>query len=174
MASKSIPPFRIEAKNDTGSFCVVDLANTSTQAKRKLADFGDDARMMDNAPLADVTPPDTAALQQANFVIEQLGRENMELRNKLAKYELRDTQQAALDAAARARVDAIVGPTPLPFDVGAKLRDIHTGAIVTVIAINPNGKPGFDWEFYDTAKNANQSGFCPLASVGCFTPADAA
>ena len=62
-----------------------------------------------------------------------------------------------------------MGATPLPFDGGATLEDIYTGAAVTVSAINPphprtgNPRAGFEWK-----NAAGESGFVPYNSVGCY------
>lgn len=69
--------------------------------------------------------------------------------------------------------EAVTGATPLPFNVGDFVRDVHTGVKVRVTGINPDGRAGFSWE--KTAErvegDADHTGFCPLASVGAFAPA---
>lgn len=64
-------------------------------------------------------------------------------------------------------IDALAGVTPLPFDIGATLRDIHTNRLVRVIGISPadgSGR-GFDWETID---GNPEKGNCPINSIGCF------
>lgn len=68
-----------------------------------------------------------------------------------------------------AMVDATAGVTPLPFDVGAVLEDLHTKAKIRVTLIHLADGTGraFDWENLDL-KSKDKTGTCPINSVGCF------
>ncbi len=70
-------------------------------------------------------------------------------------------------------LDAITGETPLPYGVGATLRDVHTGTTIEVTEVfRSNRRFAFAWKTAD-----GSTGKCPIASLGCFelisTPATA-
>lgn len=177
------PPLRIEIRatptpgaEDSAPWHLLDLAQTETQAADKIAraklPAGTETRVRPNTALTgqETILADTPETKQ---LVEQLNSEKLGLHRQLISANARLAMHEKLAATP---TDAVVGPTPLPFDVGATMRDVHTGVAVRVTAINPphprtgNIRPGFAWENLTTKPGEpDHTGFCPLASVGCFT-----
>lgn len=172
---------------DSVPWSVLDLAETPEQAAGKLkrARLGEEieSRVLANEPIDSLPSTDTTERDSLLATLEQQAREMMDLKRKLnvAEIELAKFRTKPVEP-----VDAIADVAPLPFEVGDKLRDIHTNAVVTVLALNkklrpdlPGGEfnleepsmwidcPGFTWE------TADEIDFCPLVSVGCYVPVDA-
>jgi hypothetical protein len=156
----SIYPFRLDARaKNSAEWNTVDFAWTQLQADRKVIDFLKHKDDVEGASIVvEIQPSDyqrpTAALQEM--------RPEPRSDDAIARIETDD------DADKNPPIDAMSGVTPLPFSEGEKLRDIHTGNVVTVTKIHAADGSGraFDWAC--EAASADATGTCPLASVGCF------
>ncbi len=186
----SLPPLRIEVRatptpgaEATAPWNFLDFAQTEDQANSKIkrAKLPEDweSRIVPNEPIGAAAPAaepqDTPATRQLLEGINSekltLQRQLNEANNELAKF--RKAPEAP-------KVDAIAGETPLPFKIGDWLRDIHTGVAIKVTEFNPKHtwgpakgqvRPGFAWENMSTKPGEkDHTGFCPLASIGCFVP----
>lgn len=182
-AKNFVPPLRLEirdksAANDASWFAF-DTAQTEAQAADKLKRHRVvdtcETRLVPNetVSLAAAAQPviqDTAATRQ---LLEQIQTENLALRREAnsAKEQLAEFKKMPTPAP---EIDALAGLTPLPFNVGDWMRDIHTGVAVRVTELNPkskmgNPRAGFAWENLSTKPgDKDHTGWCPLASVGCF------
>ncbi len=181
-ASKIAPPIRIEIRDKiavgSAPWLALDLAHTEEQATRKIhsARLGDsyETRAVLNLPLDLPPPPSVTESAEDKHLISRLTSQNMALLRENSALALR---LAAFEPKPAPVVDAVTGPTPLPFSVGDYLRDVFTRGIVRVTELNPLGKdgktprPGFAWENPSAEPgSANFKGFCGLASVGCYGP----
>lgn len=178
MSAKNFaPPLRIEARElnaeNVGPWSIFDLAQTETQAENKTKKAKTAAPELEFRTVPNVPDERAATVYQdtpeTTRALETLGNDNMKLRREIAALtlDLEKFRKAAAPA-----VDSIAGPTPLPFGVGAKLKDTHSGAIVTVTAINPphprsgDPRPGFAY-----SADLGVTGFVPVNSVGSYVPA---
>lgn len=178
------PPLRIEIRTATPTndapWLVLDVAQTDQQAfdKLKRHKIGADAetRVAPNDPLSVIAPPVVVDTAETKLLLEQYGIENMTLRrenNSLAR-EIAELKKKNLPPAAK--LDALAGETPLPFEPGDLVRDVHTGGAVKVTEINPPHprsnlpRPGFA---YESIAEPGKFGFVPLASVGCYVKVSA-
>lgn len=183
-APNLVPPLRIEIRGIAADgdlpWFVLDTAQTAAQAKNKIHLLRLSAqvqtRIIPNESIADVAPVVLDSPETKSF-IEQTGGEMLTLRRELqiAQSELSKMKQ---EKAAVVKMDALAGETPLPFGAGDFMRDVHTGVMVRVIAINPahprtgNPRAGFSWEnMTNKPGDPDHTGFCPLGSVGCYTKA---
>lgn len=69
------------------------------------------------------------------------------------------------------KVDALAGVTPLPFEEGDVIQDVHTKAHIRVTKIHAadgSGR-GFDWENLDP-DSPDKIGTCPINAIGNFEP----
>lgn len=173
MHATAVPPLRVEirpASETSAPWSVFAVASTEMQARKKSTETpkGFDVRTEPNAPLAGPAV-EFRESPESTRTIETLGARNLELARQVARLEM----ELETFRKRSAPPDAVAGPTPLPFGPGAILKDIHTGAVVTVQEINPphpitkNPRAGFSWKAHD-----GQTGFVPYQSTGCFAPAN--
>lgn len=184
-----VPPFRVEIRErptrgaeDSVLWNVFDTAATATQGEDKIkrARFPQEiqARVAENVPIDFAPAPVVADSAEASKLIEQLGAENLAQRREIISLKQKISEHADAQPAAAAPEEIAA----LPFALGDELRDVHTGAVVRVAEINPlhmtgeGMKPrvGFVWVNDAVAEtDPTHTGFCPLASAGCFVKADA-
>lgn len=174
-----VAPIRIEISDtETGPWLVLDTAQTEAQAQDKLRRHKISAvletRIVPNDPLVSDVPVSVVDTAETKRLIEEYGIENQTLRRENVALRLENEKISAMKNPP-APIDALVGATAAPFQVGQTLRDVHTGVAVRVThADEPhwqigNKARGFKWINLTTKEgDKDHTGFCPFESAGCF------
>lgn len=179
--SKHVEPLRIEIRavtptNDAPWF-LLRTAKTKTQAKDLIkreaisADFETQVVANETITAVEPEPKDTEATA---LLLQQLNEENLGL-----KRDLNAAQEKLKEFVKPAPVvpDPNAGKIPVPFEVGQHVRDVHTGTIVRVSALESkfrSGKPRAGFEWINPLKKPGEkdaTGFCPPDAFACYVPA---
>lgn len=189
--SKLIPQFRIEIRRIGSTanepWLVAELAHTELHAQAKIVYWkkqSDDLEVRSvNNFLTPAATPTLPVPAPAPVVSAPAAAAKAPVQPPLTTPPaIVATAPAAIPPATAGAAEAAAGATPISDDyaIGKKLRDIHTGHVVTVTGWNATHKvgpaagthrPGFEWvcEAHPD-DHPDKTGFCPLPSVGCFEP----